>query len=107
MKRKQMIGYMIKVVMEMFGYQVYQRRMQISLANQYKNEERSRNYFATASRYKKIGKKEIKLYLSETADPNCRAVFEQLITMIKDCKTDYQKRYALDRHTTWETLISK
>jgi len=103
-KRKQMIGYMIKVVMEMFGYEVYQKRMQISASNRYKNETRSKNYFATASRYKKIGQPEITRYIAEIADPKCQSIFEELITLLTGSNTDYQKRYALDQQTNWEAL---
>ncbi|MDD2229791.1 MAG: hypothetical protein PHY48_10310 [Candidatus Cloacimonetes bacterium] len=107
MKRKQMIGYMVKIVMELFGYGVYQQRMQISLTNQYKNEERVKNYFATASRYKKIGAQDIENYVAEIENRKTKEVVSDILTMIKDEKTDYQKYYSLNRLETWDKLCKK
>lgn len=106
MKRKQMIGYMIKVVMECFGYLVYSSRMQVSTlrADVADNRKRKSNYFTTASRYALMNKAEGKVLSAQITDPNTRSVFKSIVNMIIDGQTEYQKAYDLQGLTYWDSL---
>ena len=52
--RKQMIGYMIKIVMECFGYITSQGRMQIDTSGGNENPIRRTNFLKSATRYAKM-----------------------------------------------------
>ena len=107
-KRKQMIGYMIKVVMEIFGYKVYRNRMQITTLRKGADpEKRKSNYFYTASRYVKMDSKDRDEWLKEIDDPKLKAVFKELINLIIKEKTEYQQLYDIDGLANWDILSTK
>ena len=107
-KRKQMIGYMIKVVMELFGYKVYRGRMQITTLREGADpKKRKSNYFYTASRYVIMDTKDRDLWLKEIEDPEQKAVFKKLIDLIIKGKTEYQKLYAIEALTGWDSISTK
>ncbi len=107
-KRKQMIGYMIKVLMELFGYKVYRQRMQITTLREGADpEKRKSNYFYTASRYVKMDDKDRDLWLKEIDDPEVKAVFKKLLDLIIEGKTKYQKLYDIEGLAYWDAISSK
>ena len=106
MKRKQMIGYMIKVVMECFGYLVYSSRMQVSTirGDVADNSKRKSNYFTTASRYAPINKADVKILSNQITDQNTRSVFKSIALLVIDGRTEYQKGYNIHGLTNWDSL---
>ena len=107
-KRKQMIGYMIKVLMELFGYKVYRQRMQITTLREGADpEKRKSNYFYTASRYVIMDTRDRDLWLKEIEDPEVKAVFKKLVDLIIKGKTEYQKLYAIEALTGWDNISTK
>lgn len=106
MKRKQMIGYMIKVVMECFGYLVYSSRMQVSTirGDVADNSKRKSNFFTTASRYAPINKADVKVLSNQITDQNTRSVFMSIVNLIIDGQTKYQKAYNIYGLTNWDSL---
>jgi len=106
MRRKQMIGYMIKVVMECFGYLVYSSRMQVSTTrgDVTDNSKRKSSYFTTASRYALINKADVKILSNQITDLNIRSVFKSIAHLIIDGQTEYQKAYNIIGLTKWVSL---
>ncbi len=106
MRRKQMIGYMIKVVMECFGYLVYSSRMQVSTTrgDVTDNSKRKSSYFTTASRYALINKADVKILSNQITDLNIRSVFKSIANLIIDGQTEYQKAYNIIGLTKWVSL---
>ena len=105
MKRKQMIGYMIKVVMECFGYTVYSSRMQVStLRVDADPEKRKSNYFTTASRYAPFNTKDVKVLGEQITDEKTRTVFKSITNLIIKRQTDYHKLYNIGGLNYWDTL---
>lgn len=104
MKRKQMIGYMIKVVMECFGYLVYSSRMQVStLRKGAEPEKRKSNYFTTATRYALMSYEDRDKLLALIDDEDKEA-FESITTSILEQNTEYQKRYRINELSYWDSL---
>lgn len=96
---KQTIGYMIKIIMEMFGYVVEQKKVLLR-----KNEEETGSKktpsFLVASRYKKMEKKELKNYLIESTKSNVNSEdYIKFCLKISDIiinnKSQYQKKYRI------------
>ncbi len=105
MLRKQMIGYMIKVVMESFGYLVFRSQMQIDTYRDGADRARRRdNYFKSATRYASLTKEARNLLLGQIADKKTRAVFKSITDLILAGKTEYQQIYAIDRLSSWDSL---
>ncbi len=103
-KRRQMIGYMIKVVMECFGYLVYSSRMQISTGEEEKNNDKGRSaYFKTATRYVPMDKKDRNALLSSVEEEH-REAFLSITDRILKRKTEYQLRYEIDKLSFWDSL---
>lgn len=104
MKRKQMIGYMIKVTMECFGYLVYSSRM---LVNTRRGDEhdakRKSNYFTTATRYALMSKKDRNALLNLVAEKN-KAAFLSISESILKRNTEYQLKYKIDVLSHWDSL---
>jgi hypothetical protein len=101
---KQMVGYMIKVIMELFGYQVSQRRVQI-VNDGLGNTTGKPPFFSTASRYSLFDSKDLIIVSQCIDNVNIRDEFLALVEMIRDSKTLYQQEYALDKLTNWRDLI--
>ncbi len=104
MKRKQMLGYMIKVVMECFGYLVYSSRM---LVNTRRGDEhdakRKSNYFTTATRYALMSKKDRNALLN-LVDAENKTAFLSITDSILKRKTEYQSKYKIDDLRYWDSL---
>jgi hypothetical protein len=104
MKRKQMIGYMIKVVMECFGYLVYSSRM---LVNTRRGDEhdakRKSNYFTTATRYALMSKKDRNALLNLVDEEN-KAAFLSITDSILKRNTEYQSKFKIDDLNYWDSL---
>lgn len=95
---KQIIGYMIKIIMEMFGCAVEQKRVKTS-SHFNPDTQKELRYFTTASRYRKMSESEIRKLINNITDSEERKIFEQLINLIMSGETQYQKQYALDKLT--------
>lgn len=95
---KQIIGYMIKIIMEMFGYAVEQKRVKTS-SHFNPETQKDLRYFTTASRYRKMSDSEIRKLINNKTDSEERSIFEHLINLIMSGETQYQKQYALDKLT--------
>ena len=104
MKRKQMIGYMIKVAMECFGYLVYSGRMVVDTQRGGKqNDKRKSNYFTTATRYALMSKKDRNALLNLVAEEH-KAAFLSITDSILKGNTEYQLRYKIDALSYWDSL---
>ncbi|MDZ4181474.1 MAG: hypothetical protein U1B83_01260 [Candidatus Cloacimonadaceae bacterium] len=96
MRRKQMLGYMIKVVMECFGYVVYQSRMIVDTNRDGgANVKRRTNYFSTAARYAPMSLKTRKALANQMETEEECAVFMSITDLILEGKTQYQKLYKI------------
>jgi len=105
MKRKQMIGYMIKVAMECFGYLVYSKRMQVNTLREGADPEKRRsNFFTTASRYALINEEDIKYLLLQIEDDETRTIFDSIIHLIISGNTEYQNLYQINKLSCWDVL---
>ena len=105
MKRKQMIGYMIKVVMECFGYMVYSSRMQVTTLREGADpEKRKTNFFKTATRYTMMKKFDVTILANKNEDMKIKAVFKSITGIILNEKTEYQKLYNLKGLSEWHSL---
>lgn len=106
MRRKQTIGYMIKVVMECFGYLVFSSRMQVSTRRSDIDDQRKRksNYFTTASRYALYNQNDIKVLSAKITDKQIRTTFESIATMILKGESEYQKAYNIQGLTNSKSL---
>lgn len=104
MRRKQMIGYMIKVAMECFGYLVYSNRMLVNTRRSGEDDsKRKSNYFTTASRYAPMSREDRDTLLNLVAEEN-RAAFRSITDRILEGSTEYQSRYKIDDLNHWDTL---
>jgi hypothetical protein len=92
---KQIIGYMIKIIMEMFGYVVEQKRVKNS-SHFNPDTQKVLKYFTTASRYRKMSISDTQKLISKIKDAEERSIFEHIINLIRTGETQYQKQYALD-----------
>ncbi|MDY0151014.1 MAG: hypothetical protein RBS43_01930 [Candidatus Cloacimonas sp.] len=105
MKRKQMIGYMIKVAMECFGYLVYSSRMQVSTFRDGADpEKRKTNYFTTASRYAPFSTNDAKKLAKLITDDKTRTIFKSITDLIISGRAEYQKLYKINNLSYWNTL---
>ncbi len=105
MRRKQMIGYMIKVAMECFGYFVYSSRMQVSTLRPGADvSKRKSNYFTTASRYAPFSKADVKALEAQISDDKTKSIFHSILELIMKSKTNYQKEYRINEHMYWDAL---
>lgn len=100
---KQIIGYMIKIIMELHGYIVEQKRVKIS-SHPNPDTLEALKYFTTASRYRKLTDIDMTDFLSEIVEPAEKEMFEQIMMMIRKGQTQYQKRYVLDKLTAVDEL---
>ncbi len=104
MKRKQMIGYMIKVAMECFGYLVYSSRMLVNTRRgDERDDKRKSNYFTTATRYALMNKKDRNALLNLVAEEN-KAAFLSITDSILKRNTEFQLRYKIDYLSQWDLL---
>ncbi len=101
---KQIIGYMIKIIMELNGYVVAQRRVKINPHPSPKSITEHR-FFATASRYRKLNEKDLKAILKNISDPKERRLFTVIFKLVTTGQTQYQKTYALDNLASWDVLV--
>jgi hypothetical protein len=92
---KQIIGYMIKIIMEMFGYAVEQKRVKNS-SHYNPDTLKDLKYFTTASRYRKMSLSDIQKLVSKIEDAEERSIFAHITNLILTGETQYQKQYALD-----------
>lgn len=105
MKRKQMMGYMIKIVMEAFGYLVYRSRMQVDTYRAGDDREKRRaNYFKSATRYAPLSFEDRDLLLDQMTDPKAKAIFKSITDLIISGKTEYQRLYRVNALSNWDTL---
>jgi len=95
---KQIIGYMIKIIMELHGYIVEQKRVKIS-SHPNPDTMEELKYFTTASRYRKLTDIDMTDFLSEIVETTEKEMFKHIMMMIRTGQTQYQKRYALDKLT--------
>lgn len=104
-KRKQMIGYMIKVVMESFGYIVYRNRMQITTMREGADRSKRKiNYFSTASRYIALTPSDRDKLSNEIDDKATKAAFKAITDLIINSKTIYQTNYGIERQSIETTV---
>lgn len=104
MKRKQMIGYMIKVVMECFGYLVYSSRMLVNTRRGDENDaKRKSNYFTTATRYALMSKRDRNALLN-LVDKKHKTSFLSITDSLLERNTKYQSKFNIDGMTNWESL---
>lgn len=103
--RKQMIGYMIKIVMETFGYIATRGRMQID-TNRGLTESSNRrtNYFKSATRYGKMTFSERDALLDQIKREDVREHFMTITDLILKDKSVYQKVYRISALTNWDSL---
>ena len=103
---KQVIGYMIKICLELFGYVVAQRRVQVRTLS-HTNPKGKDRYFATASRYRRLEEDDLKELLNEIKDPGEADSFRFICKRIISEQTLYQKLYSLDNLTRYNELKAK
>lgn len=104
MMRKQMIGYMIKVVMECFGYITCPGRMQIDTTRRPNDPVRRSNYFKSATRFTKMERTQRDALLAQIREPEVKRHFVSITDLILDGKTQYQQIYNIDGISKWESL---
>ena len=104
MKRKQMIGYMIKVVLESFGYITSPGRMQIDTTRGANDVGRRSNYFKSATRFEKMSTEQRDALLAEIKDTEVKKQFLTITELILSGQTEYQKVYDIERLTKWDSL---
>jgi len=104
-RRKQMIGYMIKIVMESFGYIVSRGRMQID-TNRLGAESSNRrtNYFKSATRYTKMTISDRDALLDQIKNDDVKRHFKAITDLIIEGRTEYQKTYRINELTNWDSL---
>ena len=95
---KQIIGYMIKIIMEMFGYAVEQKRVKNS-SHFNPDTQKELKYFTTASRYQKLSEADTQKLIKKITDKEELRIFEHLMHLIRSGETQYHKQYALDELT--------
>lgn len=106
-KRKQMIGYMIKVVMECFGHMVFTGRMQVSTTRGDQIENRRSNYFTTASRYAPLSDRDARELSKQIEDPAIKESFKAITKLVLSGKTAYHRQYDVYGLTYWDTLLQR
>jgi len=103
--RKQMIGYMIKIVMECFGYIVSRGRMQIDTNRPgAESSNRRTNYFKSATRYTKMTISDRDAFLDQIKNEDMRRHFTAMTDLIIEGRTEYQKDYRITDLTNWDSL---
>jgi len=103
--RKQMIGYMIKIIMECFGYTTSRGRMQIDTNRPgAESSYRRTNYFKSATRYTKITISDRDAFLDQIKNEDVKRHFQAITDLIIAGQTEYQKVYNIDGLTNWESL---
>lgn len=102
--RKQMTGYMIKLVMECFGYITSRGRMQIDTTRGPDDTARRANYFKSATRYTKMTDTEQNVMLDQIVNAEVKRHFLAITDLIKTGQTEYQKAYNIDGLTNWDSL---
>lgn len=93
---KQIIGYMIKIIMELHGYIVEQKRVKIS-SHPNPDTGVALKYFTTASRYRKLTDSDMEDFSHDISDPAEKEIILQVMTAIRTGQTQYQKLYDLDK----------
>ena len=102
---KQMAGYMIKIVMESFGYITSGSRMQIDTNRGVeKSDKRRTNYFKSATRYSKMTTVERNVLLEQIGNADVKKHFLAITDLIIAGQTEYQKVYNIDGLTNWDLL---
>ncbi|PKN79840.1 MAG: hypothetical protein CVU48_04130 [Candidatus Cloacimonetes bacterium HGW-Cloacimonetes-1] len=96
---KQIIGYMIKIIMELHGYIVEQKRVKIS-SHLNPDTQKALKYFTTASRYRKLTNRDLDDFVNDISDPAEKEMFKHIMMRIRTGQTQYQKLYALDKLTS-------
>ncbi|MGI6198046.1 MAG: hypothetical protein ACOYIS_02815 [Candidatus Cloacimonadaceae bacterium] len=104
MIRKQMIGYMIKVVMECFGYTTHLGRRQIDTTRGPGDFARRSNYFKTGTLYEKMTSEHRDAILKQIKGVEVKRQFRVITGLIMEGQTEYQKIYNIDGLTKWESL---
>ena len=105
MPRKQMIGYMIKIVMECFGFTTSRGRMQIDTNRPgAESSYRRTNYFKSATRYTKMTISDRDAFLDQIKNEDVKRHFTAITDLIIAGQTEYQKVYNIDGLTNWESL---
>jgi hypothetical protein len=103
--RKQMIGYMIKIVMESFGYIVSRGRMQIDTNRRgAESGNRRTNYFKSATRYTKMTISDRDAFLDQIKSEDVKQHFTAITDLIIEGRTEYQKVYRINELTNWDSL---
>ncbi|MDD3049971.1 MAG: hypothetical protein PHR06_02385 [Candidatus Cloacimonetes bacterium] len=103
MQFKQKTGYMIKVILEMFGYVVEQKRVKISE----NDNETARRFFSTASRYRRINDSDVDSLTNQDIKEPEKLMMQYIAESIMSGQTNYQKLYQVDRLTTVEDLLKQ
>ncbi len=104
-RRKQMIGYMIKIVMESFGYIVSRGRMQIDTNRPgAESSNRRTNYFKSATRYTKMTISDRDALLDQIKNDDVKRHFKAITDLIIEGRTEYQKTYRINELTNWDSL---
>jgi hypothetical protein len=93
---KQVTGYMIKVIMELFGYVVDQKKVKVGSHKHPETIETIR-FFTTASRYRKLTDTDLKDCLSELENQKQKEIFSKNFYSIKNGETNYQIQYSIDK----------
>lgn len=96
---KQVTGYMIKIIMELHGYIVEQKRVKIS-SHPNPDTLEALKYFTTASRYRKLSDRDLNDFFNDISDPAEKEMFMHIMMRIRTGQTQYQKLYALDKLTS-------
>lgn len=102
--RKQMIGYMIKIIMECFGYITSGGRMQIDTTRRPDDSTRRANYFRSATRYAKMTTNERIVLLGQIGNADVKKHFLAITDLIIAGQTEYQKAYNIHGLTHWDSL---
>lgn len=103
-KRKQMVGYMIKVLMECYGYLVFGGRMQICTFREGADKNKRRtNYFTTATRYSVMTKTDRDKFLKDIPESH-KDAFIGITNHILSVQKAYQKQYDIDVLIKWGSV---
>jgi len=102
--RKQMIGYMIKIVLECFGYTTSRGRMQIDTTRGPDDSTRRANYFKSATRFVIMTIDERDALLDQIENAAVKRHFLAITDLIIAGQTEYQKAYNIHGLTNWDSL---
>ena len=102
--RKQMIGYMIKIVLECFGYTTSRGRMQIDTTRGPDDSTRRANYFKSATRYAIMTIDERDALLDQIENAAVKKHFLAITGLIIAGQTEYQEVYNIHGLTNWDSL---